>query len=57
MTAYINDLFLLVDKLHFWHLLQVFSSLRNIEAVIYGWMLPRNQMIALLHGLNQKPDH
>jgi hypothetical protein len=53
MGPYMNDLFLIVDKLHFWHLLRFTNSLKNVEAVIFGIMIPRNQIIALLHYLNQ----
>ena len=46
------NLSLLVDKLHFWYLLSREESLKNIEAVIFGYMLPRNQLIKLIMSLS-----
>ncbi len=44
---------LMVDKLHFWHIIRFSDKLDEIEAVIFGYMLPRKKMIKLLDILNR----
>jgi hypothetical protein len=44
---------LMVDKLHFWHIIRFSDTLDDIEAAIFGYMLPRKKMIKLLDILNQ----
>lgn len=48
LEPFITELFLIVDKLHFWHLLRFTNNLNDLQAVIFGIMLPRNKMIKLV---------
>ena len=56
LQAYESELCLMVDKLHFWDLLRFEPSLKDIEAAIFGFMLPRSQVIRLVNLLKKEPD-
>ena len=51
-----NQVMLLVDKLHFWDLLRYTNSLKDIEAAIFGFMIPKAQTIRLIDLPRKEAD-